>query len=59
MQAGWDVGCSRDELADTTGGSDASLGASRELFGADNARGVGKLSLAEDLEVTLRKIVYY
>lgn len=59
MQVGWDAGCSADKLADTAGGSDAFLGTSRELFGANNARGVGKLSLAEHLEEALAKIVYY
>jgi len=51
--------CSCDELADATGGSDALLGNLGEHLGADNARSVGELSLAEHLEEALCKIVYY
>jgi len=46
---------SADELADATGGADATLSFSGELLGADNARDVGDLALTEDLEVTLQQ----
>jgi len=39
-----------DELADTAGGSDASLSDGGELLGANNAGNLGELALAEDLE---------
>jgi len=54
-------GCegSGDELADTAGGPDATLCDGGELFGADNARDLGELALAENLEVALQEIVYY
>jgi len=51
--------CSCDELADTTGGSDAFLRNAGELLGTDDAGHLGHLALAEDLEVALFQIVYY
>lgn len=51
--AGRELGCSRDELAGATGGSDALLGDLGELLGLDEAWHVGELALAEDLEETL------
>ena len=53
---GWDGGssmCSSNKLADTTGGTDASLSDGGELLGADDAWDLGELTLAEDLEVAL------
>ena len=46
--------CSSDELADATGCGDAFLGLLGEDLGAHNARHLGQLALAEDLEVALR-----
>jgi hypothetical protein len=57
VRSQWSV-CSSDELADTTGGSDALLGDLGEELGANNASDLGELSLAEDLEETLKQIVY-
>jgi hypothetical protein len=51
--------CSCNELADTAGGSDASLSDGGELLGANNAGNLGELALAEDLEEALYEIVYY
>ena len=45
--------CSSNKLADTTGGTDASLSDGRELLGADNAGNLRELTLAEDLEEAL------
>ena len=47
------TGRSCDELADTTGGSDALLSNLGELLGTDNAWGSWELTLAEDLEESL------
>ena len=49
------AGSSCDELADTTGLSDTLLGDLGELLSADNARNLGELALAENLEVALKK----
>ena len=52
--------CSCNKLADTTGGTDASLSDGGELLGADNAGNFRELTLAEDLEEALQdEIVYY
>jgi len=48
-----DTACSCDELANTTGGSDALLGDLGEKLGTDDASNVGELSLAEHLEEAL------
>ena len=47
--------CSADELADATGGADATLSLRRELLSAHDARDLGDLTLAEDLEETLQQ----
>ena len=57
VRSQWSV-CSSDELADTAGGSDALFGDLGEELGANNASDLGEFSLAEDLEETLKQIVY-
>ena len=52
----WSSSC--HELADTTSGADTLFGDLGEEFGAHDAGGAGEFSLAEDLEVALRQIVY-
>lgn len=50
--------CSSDELANTTGLSNATLGDLGEELGADDARSLGESSLSKNLEEALKEIVY-